>query len=210
MIKIPLLQRLSRYKKWVGSGGISNHSPIYLEILGPDAKPKAPFKFNHVWLQDEGYTCLVKDFWTSHPITNHRSTTEGFCHNLSQLKQLTMAWAKEKAKDEQLITTIEAELKKDDINLGFTSVEEKAKLIELEKQKDKILKEREESWRLNSRAIWLKAGDENTKFYQNFSKGRKTANTIWKIPLPNGEQANNFQKLSRLGTSHFRNLFRSP
>lgn len=28
--------------------------------------------------------------------------------------------------------------------------------------------------------------------------------------LPDGEQADNFQKLSRLGTSHFQNLFRSP
>lgn len=124
-----------------------------------------------------------------------------------------MAWAKEKkAKDEQLITAIEAELYNllDDRNLGFTWVDDKEKLNELERQKDKILKEREESWRLKSRVIWLKAGDENTKFYQNYVKGRKIANTIWKMPLLDGEQVDSFQKLSILGTSHFQNLFRSP
>eukprot|EP00253_Pinus_taeda_P002123 PITA_02123 len=174
LIKIPLLQRLTRYRQWVGSWGKFDHSPIFLEILGPDAKPKAPFKFNHVWLQNEGYTKLIKDYWATHPITNHRSVTE------------------------------------DDRNLGFTSHAEKSKLIALELQKDQILKEKEESWRLKSRAIWLKAGDENTKFYQNFAKRRKISNTIWKLPLPDREQADNFRKLSRLGTSHFRSLFRSP
>lgn len=108
LIKVPLLQILSRYRQWVGSGGISYHSPIFLEILGPDANPRAHFKFNHVWLQDAGYTSLVKDFWTSHPIANHKSTAEGLCHNLSWLKHLTIAWEKErKAKDEQSIIAIE-------------------------------------------------------------------------------------------------------
>lgn len=83
-------------------------------------------------------------------------------------------------------------------------------MIELEIQKDKILKEREEAWRLKSRVVWLKAGDDNTRFFQNYAKGRKVTNTIWKLPLPNGELADNFQKLSRFGTTHFQNLFRAP
>lgn len=61
----------------------------------------------------------------------------------------------------------------DDNNKGFSSANEKAHLIELEKQKDRILKER-----LKSKAIWLQAGDDNTKFFHNFAKGRKVANTI--------------------------------
>ena len=161
LIKVPLLQHFSRYRQWVGSGGISDHSPIYLEILGLDAKPKAPFKFNHVWLQDEGYIKLVKDYWTSHPISGHRSAVEGLCHNLSQLKHLSIERAKEKkAKDDQTIITIEAELNNllDDRNKGFASTEEKVKMIKLEKQRDKILMEREETWRLKSREIWLQVG----------------------------------------------------
>eukprot|EP00253_Pinus_taeda_P003005 PITA_03005 len=175
LIKIPLLQKLSRYKQWVGAGGKYDHSPIYLEILGPEA--------------------------------------EGFFHNLSKLKQITKTWAKEKkVKEDQKILDIESELETllDDRNIGFSSTEWKHRVIELDIQKDKILKEREEVWRLKSQAVWLKAGDDNTRFFHNFAKGRKVSNTIWKLPLPNGESADNFQKLSRLGTSHFRNLFRAP
>ena len=32
-------------KHWVGTGGISDHLPIYLAIDGWKSKPKGPFKF---------------------------------------------------------------------------------------------------------------------------------------------------------------------
>lgn len=98
----------------------------------------------------------------------------------------------------------------DDRNLGFTSVDDKAHLMELENRKARILKEREESWRLKSRAIWLQAGDDNRRFFHNYAKGRKVSNTIWNLPLPDGGVANTFNKLSHLGTSHFKNLFTNP
>jgi len=56
----------------------------------------------------------------------------------------------------------------------------------------------------------LKVGDENSKFFQNYAKGRKVANTIWNLPLPEGGLADSFNKLSQLGTSHFRSIYRSP
>lgn len=69
-------------------------------------------------------------------------------------------------------------------------------LIELENQKANILRLREESQRLRSRSIWLKFGDENSKFFQNYAKGRKVTNTIWNLPLPEGGLADSFNKLS--------------
>ena len=89
-------------------------------------------------------------------------------------------------------------------------MEEKAHLIELENQKVHILKQRGESLRLRSRAIWLKYGDDNIRFFQNFTKGRKVSNTIWNLPLPKGVFADSFKKLSHLGTTHFQNLYKSP
>ena len=45
----------------------------------------------------------------------------------------------------------------------------------------KILKEREEVSRLKRRAIWMESGDDDTKFFQDVSKGRQQQNTIWEI-----------------------------
>jgi len=122
LIKVPLLHHLNRYRQWVGSGGISNHSPIYLEILGLEAIPKSPYKFNHVWLHEPRYIKMVTDYWKENPILSHRSLAEGFYHNLSQLKHLSISWAiEEKQKDDQSLPLIESELSAlmDDNNKGF-------------------------------------------------------------------------------------------
>ena len=39
LMKVPLMQHLHHYKQWVGLRGISDHSPIYLEVFGPHPKP---------------------------------------------------------------------------------------------------------------------------------------------------------------------------
>lgn len=39
ILKTQMIQRLSHYRQWVGTGGISDHLPIYLEISGPPIKP---------------------------------------------------------------------------------------------------------------------------------------------------------------------------
>lgn len=64
--------------------------------------------------------------------------------------------------------------------------------------------------RLRSRAIWLKAGDDNTRFFHNYTKGRKVTNTIGNLPLLEGGVADTFNKLSHLGSTHFRNLYKNP
>ena len=51
------------YHQWVGIGGISDHSPILLELKGPFRKSPAPFKFNSSWLKEEDYNLLVADLW---------------------------------------------------------------------------------------------------------------------------------------------------
>jgi len=63
-------------------------------------------------------------------------------------------------------------------------------------------------WRLKSHAIWLSYGDENTKFFQAFSKGMKMANTIWGLRDRVGEVVSSFEGLAKLGIEHFSELFK--
>lgn len=78
LIKESLLHRLSLYIQWVGPGGISDHSPILMEIFGPSQKPRSPFEFNSTWLSDPSYTQLVTGFWLSNPPSLGRTFAEGF------------------------------------------------------------------------------------------------------------------------------------
>jgi len=67
----------------------------------------------------------------------------------------------------------------DDQGRGYTSIEAMLHLMDLEAHKSKFLLEREETWRLRSREIWLQDEDGNIKFFHKYANGRKANNTIW-------------------------------
>ena len=78
----------------------------------------------------------------------------------------------------------------------------------MELQRRAILVDKEDLWRLKSRAIWLSCGDENTKLFHSYAKGRKMTNTIWGLSQGDGQLVNTFDGLSSLGISHFKDLFK--
>ena len=60
------------------------------------------------------------------------------------------------------------------------------KEIELESNLHKILRQEEEGWRLRSRILWLKGGDQNTKFFQNQCRDRQRWNTMRELKTEDG------------------------
>lgn len=63
----------------------------------------------------------------------------------------------------------------------YSSLEHKDEITSLLAKRSQILKDREESWCLRSRVIWLMEGHDNTKFYQKFVNGCKAINTFWQL-----------------------------
>lgn len=56
----------------------------------------------------------------------------------------------------------------------------------------------------------MKSGDENTKKFQQFAKGRKAINTIWELKCHIGREAKSFSQLADLGVRHFSNIYKDP
>jgi len=56
--------------------------------------------------------------------------------------------------------------------------EDKRLLESLESRKSQILLLKEEEWRLKSRVVWIKCGDNNFRFFHNFAKKRRISNYI--------------------------------
>lgn len=131
-------------------------------------------------------------------------------HNLKHLKKVTVKWAKEKkAKDDVELCEIEEWLNSSLFgdNPSLMSEEAKALLVLKEKRRKEILKEREDLWRLKSWAIWLSSGDDNTKLFHAYAKGRKVQNTIWELKDDRGGSTSSFEDLSSMGGRHFKKLF---
>jgi hypothetical protein len=58
---------------------------------------------------------------------------------------------------------------------------------------------------LNNKA--LRKGDENTKFFQAYAKGRNMKNTIWRLIDDVGRNLSSFEELANLEVQHFKSFF---
>ena len=73
-----------------------------------------------------------------------------------------------------------------------------------------MLLEKEEMWRLKSRAIWLECGDEITKFFHAYARGRKAVNTVWSLKDDQGSTHDIFEGVASMGVEHFKKLYKAP
>ena len=88
-----LVDRFFLVRQWVGSGGNSDHFPIFLEIKKGPINPPSPLKYNKSWLQDESFKNLFLDIWRSFDENLERSAAFQFAENIKRLKGAVKDWA---------------------------------------------------------------------------------------------------------------------
>jgi hypothetical protein len=116
----------------------------------------------------------------------------------------------QKKKDDRLLKEVEEGLETlyNSEGFGYLTKTHKLEAKQLEEKKRNILLEKEKEWRLKSRAIWLQAGDENSKFFHRYANGRKNINFVWKIDKGNNRWETNFKDIADEGVNYFSNLFK--
>jgi hypothetical protein len=82
-----LLNSPLQLKQWIGSGGDSDHYPIWLELNSGPKKPASPFKFNANWIEDEDFQSLVKINWKIYDPADGSPAAVHFVENLKRLKK---------------------------------------------------------------------------------------------------------------------------
>lgn len=75
--------------------------------------------------------------------------------------------------------------------------------LNMEIEKDELY------WEQRARANWLKAGDRNTAFFHRLATMRKKINTISKLDMGDGREANEASEINEVATRYFQNLFTS-
>ena len=73
-----------------------------------------------------------------------------------------------------------------------------------------MLDKEEELLKLKSRAIWIKEGDKNTKFFHIFSTHKRNMNTISVIKDMNAVFVYSFKENVEAGERYFKHLFTEP
>ena len=56
----------------------------------------------------------------------------------------------------------------------------------LDERRNKLLLDEELDWHIKIRETWIPKGDNNTKYFHNFSSSHKIKNTIWDLTNEGG------------------------
>ncbi|XP_074289141.1 uncharacterized protein LOC141614281 [Silene latifolia] len=100
--------------------------------------------------------------------------------------------------------------------LELSKLNEEARSVENIQRRKKLVAElaklrgqEEKFWRQRSRALWLKDGDKNTKFFHTRAGERKTKNHIAKLIDDNGFPRVGDEEVAKVANAYFQGLFQT-
>jgi len=192
---------------------VSDHAPILLNLLPPALHRSTPFKFNHLWMQSEDYVSLVREAWTDPCFMDEVNPQRRIAWKLKFLKSKTKQWFKElKLSQATRLLQLESAIKPFFSSSTSTVLteEQTVDLAALESKRNDILREQENAWRLRSRAMWLKSGDANTKYFHKLASFNRSKKSIWTIDNNERGPIRGQDALLAEAFSHFNHQFKSP
>ncbi|KAK2422548.1 hypothetical protein QL285_033075 [Trifolium repens] len=158
------------------------------------------FRFEESWTKDTRCVDEVRRQWT-----NSRPHVEAKLGAMSALDKFFEEYRTGTIRKE--ITKIEKELKEDNMwnesDVGILNYKEK------ERQLADLLQAEETVWRQRSRAMWLKEGDKNTKFFHSKANQRKKVNEIKRLKDVHGCWWHGEENVERIFVDYFTEMFTS-
>lgn len=171
-------EQFNRVKQMTLQRLTSDHVPISLQC-GPWDQNKSYFKFENWWLNTEGFVDRVKAWWLSFTFLGKPDYL--LACKLKALKGKLKEWSREEKGNLSLQrSTWLSRMAAMDIIIERRALTEEeasekaATFVEFEE----LLKNEEIAQRQRSRMLWLKEGDNNTKFFHNSANAHKRSNYI--------------------------------
>ncbi|GER31074.1 RNA-directed DNA polymerase-like protein [Striga asiatica] len=182
----------------------SDHNDILFDTEKDAFKHHRRFQFNSHWLKLQGIQEAVEAGW--------QGIVEGTAmyqvhQKVKNTRMALLAWHKPIHRNSA--TTIkELTTKMEDMRMEGPDRnwrEWGAMKAEL----DSAHQEEENYWRLKSRALWLKSGDRNTRYFHAHTAQRRKRNIISKLKTSSGQISDNQHSMAAHITGFYSNLFTS-
>lgn len=146
----------------------SDHSLILTSLDGHKMKYRSSFRYDHRCVKREGFVAVVEQSWKSYG-SGQASLTD----KISDCRKAILSW-KRQAKPNSALRIRELHYRIDE-----ASRQEHFRLEEFHKIKQELDEEyynEELFWLEESRLMWLRSGDKNTKFFHDITKNRRAQN----------------------------------
>ncbi|RVW65596.1 putative ribonuclease H protein [Vitis vinifera] len=205
------IQKLTTLMKGGGpftwTGGLNGQSR---SRWGGVRRGPTPFRFENMWLKEDGFKDLLKGWW------------QGFNYNGSYsfilTEKLKALKIKLKEWNSEVFGRIEVNKRLALDKVSHWDIQEQLRVLndwELEARKEakedfkKWVLMEEISWRQKSRQTWLKEGDKNTRFFHKMANSNRRKNCLKKIKV-NGNWLSEEQEIQRGVVRAFQSLLSDP
>ncbi|KAH6760569.1 hypothetical protein C2S51_017518 [Perilla frutescens var. frutescens] len=194
------IKHLPRYK--------SDHNPILLDCAeegGDDITGrwrKRRFRFEHMWLHHPQFAKNLENMW------KNGAENQTYSEKVKACGERLMAWdqtefgsVKHKIRDlQQQLSNIQAQPQ------SISNVQNSKRI---ESELDRVLKMEESMWYQRSKALWLKEGDRNSRFFHQKANQRQKRNNIRRLKNENGDWIYKKKEIEQQLSEYFCELFSS-
>jgi hypothetical protein len=187
----------------------SDHAPIIL-MRGCLQNGKCPFKFENMWLKEEGFVDKVRSWWSSFFFMGSPSFI--LAKKLRALKSEIKRWNREVFGNVGARNKARTEEVEELDRLGEIrrlSEEEMERRRVLVADLEASLLQEEISWRQKSRVRWLKEGDKCTKFFHQVASANRRNNSIESL-MVNGSPTSDPTRIGDHVVNYYKSLFSEP
>ena len=161
-----------------------DHFPILLEGGRVMPKRPSPFRFENMWIKEEGFKDLIKVWWQR--LEFRGTSSYVLTEKMKAIKNLLKIWNKEVfgrvEENKKSALAIVADWDNLESERPLSSEELGTRMTAVEDFKKWSLME-ETTWRQKSRELWLKEGDRNTGFFHRMTISHKKSSTIERIRI---------------------------
>lgn len=183
----------------------SDHLPLLLRFGSrKEWRPvNKAFRYEHMWERLDSLSDVILESWHKR---NPGANLSEILAKLVELQQSLSTWAR--TKFGSVIKQTGALRKQLEILWKRSPSPERGKEIKTASRNlDELLHREEMMWRQRSRALWLREGDRNTRYFQRKASWRRKKNTIIKLKDERGEWVENKEKQQEMTTNFFKELY---
>uniref|UniRef100_A0A803QMV0 Reverse transcriptase n=1 Tax=Cannabis sativa TaxID=3483 RepID=A0A803QMV0_CANSA len=188
----------------------SDHCPLLLMEYDPHVKRhnttrwRTRFHFESAWAEDEECSNIVQSVWQQ---DKKISNTRELQNRLGKCGQPLQQW--NKSKKQEMTRHLKEYEDKISLLSRSTNVQDWQQMQELERKQNVWLDKEEKFWKQRRRALWLKEGDKNTKFFHRKASNRKAKNTIQGLIDDRLQWITGNRNMGRVACDYFQHLFTS-